>query len=559
MNGILHDLRYTLRVLLREPVFAAVAVVTLALGIGVTTGVFALVNAALLRPLPIGNPARVMTVEEVAENGRTRASFSYREYVGHRARAAAFSSLAAHNLDELSYRGDAGAEVVQVGIVSSNYFTTLGLRPHLGRFLTEEEERGLPVVVLAYDFWRSRFDSNRDVLGRTIVLNGQSMTVVGVAPETFRGTFIGIAAVAWAPLGLHGQLHPGSAAMDGDDFHWLQLIGRLAPGVSRAQAEGVASAAARSIPAIDGAAREVRGARVRRLTGLPPGRTGVIAGFLGLLLTTAGLVLVIASVNVAGMLLARAMARRREIAMRVAIGASRWRLLRQLFTETMVLFGLGGTLGLVLAAWVAYLLSRFRPPVPVTLSIDLAIDARVFTFALFVALVTGTFFGAAPVAHALDPNVVHGMREGGGGGSRHRTRSVLVAGQFALSLMLLVAAGLFVRVVRAAASAEPGFDASAVATAHIDLEPHGYDEVSSRLFMRTLLSRLEATAGIEAAGLAEVVPLGFSRQSAAVEVSGREAIRDRNISTVGYNVIDPGYLGTLRIPLIAGRGFTGAD
>ncbi|MCI0432663.1 MAG: FtsX-like permease family protein, partial [Gemmatimonadetes bacterium] len=260
-----------------------------------------------------------------------------------------------------------------------------------------------------------------------------------------------------------------------------------------------------------------------------------------------------------GMLLARATARRREIALRVAIGASRWRLLRQLFTETMVLFALGGTLGLVLAGWVAYLLSRFRPPVPVTLSIDLAVDARVFTFALLVALVTGAFFGAAPVAHALDPNVVRGMREGGGGGSRHRTRSVLVVGQFALSLVLLVAAGLFVRVVRAAASAEPGFDASAVATAHIDLEPHGYDEVSSRVFMRTLLSRLEATADVEAAGLGEVVPLGFSRQSAAVEVSGREAIRDRNISTVGYNVIDPGYLATLRIPLIAGRGFTGAD
>jgi predicted permease len=559
VDSIFQDLRYAVRALLREPVFAVVAVVTLALGIGVTTGVFALVNAALLRPLPIENPARVMMVEEVAENGRSRGSFSYREYVEHRERAAAFSSLAAHNLDELSYRGDAGAEVVLVGMVSSNYFTTLGLQPQIGRFLTAEEERGLPVVVLAYDFWRARFDSDHGVLGRTIVLNGQSLTVVGVAPETFRGTFIGISPVAWGPLGLHVRLHPGSVAMDGDKFFWLQLIGRLAPGVSRAQAEGVVSSAARSIPAVDGAAREVRGARVRRLTGLPPGRTGVIAGFLGLLLTTAGLVLVIASVNVAGMLLARATARRREIAMRVAIGASRWRLLRQLFTETMVLFGLGGSLGLLLAAWVAYLLSRFRPPAPVTLAIELSVDGRVFGFALLVATVTGALFGAAPVAHALNPNLMRGIREGGSSGTRHRTRSVLVVAQFALSLVLLVAAGLFARVIRAAASAEPGFDASAVAAAHLDLEPHGYDEVSSRVFMRTLLGRLEATAGVEGAGLAEVVPLGFSRQSAAVEVSGREAIADRNITTVDYNVIDPGYLGTLRIPLIAGRGFTADD
>jgi predicted permease len=559
MDSIFQDFRYAIRVMLREPVFTTVAIVTLGLGIGMTTGVFALVNAALLRPLPVESPARVMTVEEVADDGRTRASFSYREYVEHRTRAAAFSSLAAHNLDELSYRGDAGAEVVQVGIVSSNYFTTLGLQPSLGRFLREEEERGEPVVVLAHDFWRSRYDSDGGVLGRTIVLNGQSLTIVGVAPEGFRGTFIAIAPVAWVPLGLHGQLHPGSAALDGDNFFWLQLIGRLGPGVSREQAEGVASAAARSIPAVDGGEREVRGARVRRLTGLPPGRTGIIAGFLGLLLTTAGLVLVIASVNVAGMLLARATGRRREMAMRVAIGASRWRLLQQLLTETLVLFGLGSAVGLLLAAWVADLLSRFQPPIPVTLTLDLALDWRVFAFALLAALVTGVLFGATPIVQSLDPNLVRGIREGGGGGTRHRTRSVLVVGQIALSLVLLVAAGLFVRVIRAAASADPGFDPSAVAAAHIDLEPHGYDETSSREFMRTLLTRLEATPGVEAVGLGEVVPLGFSRQSVAVDVPERASIPNRNITTVDFNVIDPGYLGTLRISVIAGRAFTADD
>jgi predicted permease len=560
-GSFVQDVRYASRVLLRNRAFSAMAALTIALGVGLTAGVFALVDAVLLRPLPVAEPSRLVSIEEIDADGHARAAFSLRLYEAHRARNRAFASIAAHQVDELSYRGDAGAEVVTAVSVSDNYFATLGLHPGVGRFFTagESDPRdGANVVVLAHDFWSARFAGEPAVIGRTMVLNRQPLTIVGVAPPGFRGTLVGLAPSVFVPLGLHARLHPGAAVLDGDTYAWLQLVGRLGDGVSRTAAERATASVAREIPSPRGTERTVRAARVRRLTGVPPSRAGALTGFLSLLLATAGVVLAIAAVNVVGMLLARAVARRREIAIRVAIGASRVQLARELVTETILLFCAGGAGGVLLAAWVADLLGRVRPPLPVPITLELKADARVLGFALLVALIAGLAAGSAPALHALRAGAFGAMR-GGAAAGRVRARSALVSAQFALSLVLLVLAGLFVRSVRTALDAPLGFDPAGAAVAAIDLSPHGYDETRARTFLRLLRLRLAAAPGADAVGFGHVVPLGFSRQSAMLNGPGITPLPGDTGVTVDYNVVDAGFFDVLRIPLRAGRIFDERD
>jgi predicted permease len=343
-------------------------------------------------------------------NGALRSNFSLRQYIDYRDRAGVFAGAIAYNVDELSLRADDGARVVPAYAVSGNYFATLGLRPAAGRLLRQDDdvvEGASPVVVISHDFWRDRFDGDPSIVGRaTVTLNGQSLTVIGVAPEGFRGTFIGLSAVAWFPLSHYRTLHPGAAVRDGDSEMFLNIAGRLAPGVTRTRAETALALTASQRERLRADEPVPEGVRLERMSGLPPGARSAVTGFVLILLAAAGLLLAISSVNVAGMMLARATSRGREIALRLAVGAGRGRIVRQLLTESLVLFAIGGVAGVLLAAWGAGLLEAVRPPIPVRIDVDLGVDGRVLAIASIVTLLTGMIFGLAPAVQGARPGAL---------------------------------------------------------------------------------------------------------------------------------------------------------
>jgi predicted permease len=394
-----------------------------------------------------------------------------------------------------------------------------------------------------------------------IRLNGKPVTVVGIAPRGFNGTINILGMDVWVPIAATPQLAPGTR-LDTRDHMWLQMVGRLAPGVSRERAEAALSGRARQFSAASPPHARMRAVQVQPLRGLTgPMRTGAL-GVSALLLTTALLVLLIASVNVAGMLLARTAARRREVAIRLAIGAGRGRLIRQLLTESTLLWTLGGLAGLVLAAWLGDLLPKLVPEqgaaFPVRFALELGVDVRVFAFALGLSLLTGVIFGLAPALRASRPNLVPVLKDAVEPGGRSRLRDALVVGQIATSLLLLVGAGLFLRTVMHTATVEPGFDPDGVVVAGVDLKVQGYTELTAQEFYRGLLERLRATPGVEAASLASMLPLSGGEAKMSVWIDGHTQPDGEGIG-VEYTTVAPDYFRTLRIPLVRGRDFSAQD
>ncbi|HEX2189802.1 MAG TPA: ADOP family duplicated permease, partial [Longimicrobiaceae bacterium] len=382
-------------------------------------------------------------------------------------------------------------------------------------------------------------------------------TVVGVAPPGFSGTVVGMVPEVWVPHVAYARTAPEGALGSGGDR--LLLFGRLAPGVARERARAALEVVARRTPA-EGRA-ELVDLRLEALTAVPAGLRLPAFGFLGMLLATAGLVLLIACTNVAGMLMARAAARRRETAVRLAIGAGRGRLVRQLVTESVLLFLVGGAAGLLLALWLTEAAAAFQPALPMRFALDLGMDGRVLGFALLVTLATGVLFGLLPALQATRPDLVPALKDGGQArhAGRTRLRSGLVAAQIAMSLLLLVTAGLFVRTLQSALAVDPGFDADGVAVAQVSLTPHGYDEAGARELYGRLLDRLAAAPEVESAGLAQFAPMSGNVISTTVELPARPGGAEGATTTVDLGIVDPGYFGALRIPLVAGRGFTAAD
>jgi predicted permease len=479
METLWQDLRYAGRQLLRSPGFTVAAVFTLALGLGGTTTIFSLINALLLRPLPVYEPERLIEITTVGENGSEFNTFSYPDYTDLREGTNVLSGLAAYGLRKFGLGVGEQAAVTVGATVSGNYFQVLGIRPSRGRFFTPEDDApgAAPVAVLGWEAWQRRFGADPSVVGSVIRLNGKPVTVVGIAPRGFNGTINILGMDVWVPIAATPQLAPGTR-LDTRDHMWLQMVGRLAPGVSRERAEAALSGRARQFSAASPPHARMRAVQVQPLRGLTgPMRTGAL-GVSALLLTTALLVLLIASVNVAGMLLARTAARRREVAIRLAIGAGRGRLIRQLLTESTLLWTLGGLAGLVLAAWLGDLLPKLVPEqgaaFPVRFALELGVDVRVFAFALGLSLLTGVIFGLAPALRASRPNLVPVLKDAVEPGGRSRLRDALVVGQIATSLLLLVGAGLFLRTVMHTATVEPGFDPDGVVVAGVDLKVQGY-------------------------------------------------------------------------------------
>jgi predicted permease len=567
LEDLLRDVRYAARSLRRTPGFSLAAVLTLALGIAATTTMFTVLNGVLLRPLPVRSPERLASVYEVKENGQAQGSVSLPAYLDYRERSSStFSGLAAHHLSDVTVTTDAGAEVALGMDVSGNYFDVLGVAPAVGRLFfgarAEHPDAEL-VAVISHELWRTRFRSDPGVIGRRIRINGRPLTVVGVAPRGFHGTMFGARPAIWVPLGLYGHLNPG-VDPSRRGMTWLQLFGRLKPGVGHAQAEAAIDAVTKQLAPAEAEYRprgeRPAGARTGRFTGIPASRQGGVVRFLLLLLVTGGLVLLIAAVNVAGMLLARGTTRRTEMAIRLAMGAARWRLIRQLLTESLLLSVLGGAAGVLMALWASKYLAGIRPPFAAFLRLDLTLDARVLGFAVAVSLLTGILFGLTPALYTTHRDLVSSLKdETLGAARRSRLRGIMVAAQLALSLVLLVAAGLFARTLQSALRTNHGFDPDGVLVLELNLRLNGYDEKRGHAYYEQLLNRVRATPGIESAALATVIPLGFSWDQTRVRVKGHEPPQGEPGFAVGYNVVSPGYFETIRMPLVAGRDFSPAD
>jgi putative ABC transport system permease protein len=561
------DLRFTGRMLRRSPVFTVVAVLIISLGCGAVTTIFSGINAVVLRPLPgTTDPDRLVMLERRTRDFDEGVSGSYLYFRHLSDRAHTLAGVAAWSKVSLSIA--AGGESVGIygNIVSGNYFRVLGERPALGRFFLPDEDRtplASPVIVVSHDFWTSRLGADTGAIGRTVQVNGHPYTLVGVTTPTFRGVFSPLKVDAWVPLTMQAQLKPDR---DLEDQPWLWMFARLAPGATRASVQ-------RELVALtESWIRDTRepasfqrfvGIRLTDLTGLPDDARRAFLGFTSLLLGAAMLVLVIASVNVASMLSARAVARRREMVLRTALGASRARLVRQLLTESLVLFLLG-SIGGVAVAWLATGALE-RIPIPGTgeaLSLELSPDPRVLVFALVVSLATGLVFGLAPALQGAGRDIAARLRNetAGAGARRSIVGNALIVAQLALSLVLLVAAGLFTKALDVGARLDPGFDATGVMTATFDPRSWGYDSVKAGTFYRAVRERVASEPGVTAVSYADILPLTMSTSGDAILPNGPGRPGD-GAPRVGVQVsaVDPGYFDVLRIPVRVGRAFTEGD
>lgn len=559
----MNDLKYAVRQLGKRPGFTAVVVFTVALGIGATTAIFSVVNTLLLQDLPVTEPARLVSVEERTEKARFKSAYSLPEYQEYRERAQ-FAEVAAHHLSDIMLNTGEATSAELALDVSGNYFRVLGLDPAIGRFFTEDEARGpgaAGVAVISHELWQSAFGGVPEVIGRTVIVNSQPLTVIGVAPAEFHGTFLGARPRVWLPLGLYQRLHPQRPIAAWGQSTWLQLFGRLAEGVTTEQAEAHLGAIALQLADEheywEGEAPV--GVRLRQFSALPAGLRDAIRGFVTLLLVSAGLVLAIATVNVAGMLLARGAERGREMAIRLALGARGRRLVTQLLVESVLLATLGGAVGLVLATWLAEFLATVRPPGAGAFQLDVGLDGRVLLFAVGVSVVTGIVFGLAPAFAATKRSVNETLKDGATGPKRLRARGAMVAGQLALSLVLLVTAGLFVRTLQTALDTQHGFDPENILAIELNLRLNGYDESRGRAFYAELLERVRMLPETESAALARVVPLGLSWDQTRARIPGVDAPPGESGFVVGFNVVTPDYFQTLRMPLLEGREFADRD
>jgi predicted permease len=565
LDDLRRDLRHAGRLLRRNPGFTLTAALSLAIGIGATTTVSTVVNALLFQP-----PAGVVDAHRLTDIGRTTTNSrfgpsSYPTFMDVRQRSTTLEGVYAYSRfpQAMSLGGngtDGGSENVYGNLVTVNYFTVLGAVPAAGRlFGTVDGEQAWtsPVVVLSHRFWTRRFNGDPSIVGRTVTLNRSPFIVVGVAAEGFHGT--GIRALdLWVPMNMAAAVtSPETSALTDRSRGWLLIGGRLKPGASLPEAAAELDVIGRTLEREYPEQNRAAGLRLMALSAVP-GNRGPMVAFVALLAAIVSCVLIVACANVAGMLLARAAARRQEMALRLAIGAGRGRLVRQLLSEAMVLFALGGTTGLLLARVMTSLLASRLPALPFPVDLSLSVDARVVAFAAALSLIAALASGLAPALHASRAHVLPGLRNDAGLMGRLRLRHAFVIAQVALSLVLIVGAGLFMRALQRAASVDPGFDSRDIELASVDLSQAGYTRATGPRFARALLDRTRALPGVESATIAITPPGGFEVRRESVSVPGAPR-PDTGFFVVDWNIVAPGYFTTLRTPIAAGRDFTVAD
>jgi putative ABC transport system permease protein len=571
MTDLLHDVRYGVRMLSKAPGFTAVAVVSLALGIGFNTTIFSAVDALLLRPKAGLAPDSLVEVYLSDSSGYPYSASSYPDYRAYRDDTDVFSGVASYQTTIARHANGDSSEYLLGEIVSGNYFTVLGIRARLGRTIEpgDDVERGGRAVALVSEaFWLGRLGGRRDVIGSTLDLNGRAFTIVGVLPAAYTGAIPGVGMQFWAPSAMVDLLNPspkdGSSRLERRTSRSVMVKARLAPGSTLSQAQAqMDSVIARLREEYPEAYRD------REVHLLPstevrihPFVDGALFPVASVLMVVVGLVLLIACANVANMLLARATARRGEVAIRLALGSSRWRLVRQLLTESLLLSSLGGALGLVVAYVSTKLLLSLRPPLPVPIALDLTLSSRVLLFTLVVSVATGIVFGLAPALQASGSSLVPALKSDAAPALGRRSwtlRNALVVVQVALSLVLLIGAGLLLRSAANAQAIDPGFETEGVVMLSTHLGLHGYSEPEGRAFFERAVERIASIPGVEAASLTTKVPLGASVDTQTVAPEGREPERDADWPEVDVANLGPGYFRVMGIPLVQGRDFDWRD
>jgi len=576
MEYFWQDLQHGARVLRKSPGFSAVAILSLALGIGANTTIFTVVNAILLHPLPVKDISQVVeldTIDTKTHLGFANAAklgLSFRNCQDYQKQNEVLTGVACFTGLPLTWSGGTEARQVNGQMVSANYFDVLGLQPAAGRFFLPDEDTKLSgnnVAVISYSFWTNKLGADPNELGKTLTLNAMPYTVIGVAPKGFKGTFtFGSAEQIWVPTSMYPQILTGFGLEFFNDRRFLNAlaVGRLRPGITINQAEAslktIASQLEKDFP-------KDNGGRSIALTPLTEAAVGVnqhdqiaLAGTM--LMTVVGLVLLIACANLANLLLARAARREREMGLRAALGASRPRLIRQMLTECILLSLIGGVAGLAIAYAGRTVLWSFRPPFIQADSIDLSLDSNVLLFTLGISLLTGLLFGVAPAFKASVPDLADTLKLGGRGGSfgwgRNKLRSLLVVSEIALSLVALVGAGLFVRSMRDAQKMDPGFESKNLFMLAFDLGALHYEEGRGQQFLRAAVERASATPGVKAAAVASNFPLGGGFARTVFPEGESESTGYRGTLTQ-LDDISIGYFDALRIPLVRGRLFTDAD
>ena len=555
MSDLLHDLRYAVRTQLKNPAFTIVAVIALALGIGANTAIFSVVNTVLLRPLPYKDPERlVMVWEDASKHGYPRDTPAAANFVDWRDQNQVFESMAAIADESFNLTGAGDPERLEGRRVSANLFPMLGVEPQIGRVFTAAEDQpgSGNVVVLSYGLWQRRFGGDPSIVGKPLTLNGNSYTVVGVMPARFQ--FPTSDDQAWVPIALTSQQAANR------NRHYLQVIARLKPGVTLPQAQTEMNTIATRLQQQYPQSNADLGATV---TSLHEHLVGDIRPALLVLLGAVGLVLLIACANVANLLLARAAVRQKEIAVRVALGARRWRLIRQFLTESVLLSTIGGIVGLVIAYTGLVLLRSFIPE-NISQAREISIDLKVLGFTLFVSVATGVIFGLAPAIQAVRFNQSETLKEGGRdaatGGSGKRLRSLLVMSEVAISLVLLIGAGLLINSFLRLRNVDPGFRTDNLLTMKIVLPDPKYRELERRVaFYNALVQRVESLAGVRSAAVTTNLPLYRQGNSIGIGIEGRPEPPPGQELIVVTRIVSPGYFDTMTIPLLSGRNLTEQD
>ncbi|MGH9682493.1 MAG: ABC transporter permease [Candidatus Acidiferrales bacterium] len=569
MGTLLQDMRYGLRTMAKNPVFTAIVIVTLALGIGGAATVFSWVRSVLVNPLPgIADASRVVVAETVMPDGSYHTS-SYPDYRDYRDRNDVFSGLIGDELIpvNMSLREKASAIRVWGFIVTANYFDVLGVRPAIGRTFhpTATDDKSLdsdPYIVLGHGLWVSRFGSDPNVVGRTIQINGHPFTVIGVAPRGFGGAIAGIYGDFWVPMMMQPEVLPGENLEERSPT-FVHIMGRLRPGASVAQAQAEMSALAHHLASEYPDTNKEVGILVSPVWRAHYGVQDSLRMVLGFLAIVAAFVLLIACVNVANMLLARATAREKEIAIRAAMGASRRRLVRQLLIESLILACAGGAGGILLALWGVNLLTLFFPPAHLPFGLALGVDRAVLGFTVILSLATGVVFGLAPAWRASRTDFNDALKESGrtsgAGAGSHLLRDVLVVSEVVLATVLLIGAGLLVRSLRNLESAGPGFNPHHVFVAAFDLRADGYTDQQAAIYYDRLRDRVRTLPGVTSVSFEQYVPLWFyGRSYTRVDVEGYTPKPNQDMG-IDDNFVGPAYFHTVQIPMVAGRDFLEQD
>jgi predicted permease len=583
MTGLGYDLKFAVRALSRTPMLTTVAVLSLALGIGANTAIFTLLDQLILRLLPVKDPQQLVMIWSTGPhmgNNRGSRAASYPMYQDYAQKAQAFSYVFARYQTPLSISFEGATERVQAELVSGNYFQALGVSPAAGRVFSPEEDdrsyKGHPVVVLSHNFWVERFGAKRDVIGKKLLVNNYPMTIVGVSAPGFVGIDPSRSPHIRVPIQMKPLMTPGWDSIGDRRSQWIQMFGRLKPGYTPESARASLDPLFKSILNQELALESMRDISafnraqfLKRQVRLEPAATGYsrtreqFQTALIVLMCMVGLVLLIACFNVANLLIAKAVARRKEIAVRLAMGAARAQLLRQLLAESLLLSFSGGLLGILLAVWTIKGLLSFLPSDGVTMTLTATPDFRILAFNFALATLTGIFFGLAPAFQSLRIDLWSTLKDVAGAvtgaGSSVRFRKILVMGQVALSFLLLAGAGLFVKSLGNLKNTQTGFkEIGNLITFQVDPALNGYTPAQVKQFHRNLLERLHSVPGVKSAGYATVSLLAGDEWDSSMSVEGHQA-KDGEDMQAFMNSVSPGYFSTMGVPLLVGRDFDDRD